>query len=103
MDQNQGQRILKKTNDYDIYIYIIEELKAKLASSQEDYQNLLTKMETLGKRNSELTNKVAKLEAISSTPKAHKKISLFSIPKKDASTCIDLLEFDSLTCNIILC
>lgn len=42
-------------------------LKAKLASSQEVYENC--KMETLSKHNDELTNK---LDAISSTSKAPK-------------------------------
>ena len=46
-----------------------EKLKEKLASSQDAYI-LLAKMETMCKHYDELTNKVAKLEAISTTLKA---------------------------------
>ena len=46
-----------------------EKLKAKLAISQEAYKSLITKMETLCKHCDELTNKVANLEAVSTTPR----------------------------------
>ena len=45
-----------------------EKLKEKLASSQNDYQSLLAKMEILCKHCDELTNKVANLEAVSTPP-----------------------------------
>ena len=51
----------------------------------------------------ELTNKVANLEVISTTPTkaSKKKSSIFNMPKKDASTsCIDL-RLDSPLCNQI--
>jgi hypothetical protein len=72
-----------------------EKLKAKLASSQEAFDNLLEKMKILSIHNNELTTK---LENISSTPE----VSLIKIPeiiKKDASTsCFDLID-DSNPCN----
>ena len=45
-----------------------EKLKEKLASSQDDYKSLLTKMETMCKHCDEQTNKVVSLEAIGTTP-----------------------------------
>ena len=45
-----------------------EKLKEKLASSQDGYKSLLAKMETMYKHCDELTNKVANLEAVGSTP-----------------------------------
>jgi hypothetical protein len=75
-----------------------EKLKAKLASSQEEIENLLEKMEILSIHNNELTTK---LENIGCTPGA----SLIEIPeiiKKDASTsCFDLID-DSNLCNQVL-
>ena len=49
----------------------------------------------------ELTNKVANLEAISSTPTEapKKKSSIFDKPKKDASTSCNDLYLDSPLCN----
>ena len=66
----------------------IEKLKEKLGSSQDDYKSLLAKIETMCKHCNEITNKVANLEAVGTTPtKApKKKSSIFDIPKKDAST-----------------
>ena len=58
-------------------------------------------METMCKYCDELTNKVANLEAISTTltkaPK--KKSSIFDMPKKDASTSCNDLCSDSSLCN----
>ena len=45
-----------------------EKLKKKLASSQDAYKSLLAKMETMCKHCDELTNKVANLEAVGTTP-----------------------------------
>ena len=45
-----------------------ERLKEKLASSQDAYKSLLAKLEILCKHCDELTNKVANLEAVCSTP-----------------------------------
>jgi hypothetical protein len=45
-----------------------EKLKEKLASTQDDYKSLLTKTEIMCKHCDELTNKVASLEAIGTTP-----------------------------------
>ena len=51
-----------------------KKLKEKLATSQDSYKSLLAKMETMCKHCDELTNKVANLEAIGTTPtKASKK------------------------------
>ena len=51
-----------------------EKLKEKLAISQNDYQSLLAKMKIMCKHCDELTNKVANIEAVSTTPtKASKK------------------------------
>ena len=48
----------------------------------------------------ELTNKVANLEAIGTTPtKASKKSSIFNMSKKDASTSCNDLYLDSPLCN----
>ena len=53
-----------------------KKLKEKLASSQDAYKSLLAKMETMCKHCDELTNKVANLEAVSTTlTKASKKKS----------------------------
>lgn len=80
-----------------------EKLKEKLASSQDAYKSLLAKMETMCKHCDELTNKVANLEAISTTPtKApKKKSSIFNISKRDASTSCNDLCLDSPLCNQI--
>jgi len=58
-------------------------------------------METMCKHCDELTNKVANLEAIGSTPtKAPKKKSyIFDMPKKDVSTSCNDLCLDSSLCN----
>ena len=45
-----------------------EKLKKKLASSQDDYKSLLTKMETMCKHCDVQTNKVVSLEAVGTTP-----------------------------------
>jgi FtsZ-binding cell division protein ZapB len=75
-----------------------EKLKAKFASSQEAFENLLGKMEILNIHNNELTTK---LENIGSTPE----VFLVEIPeiiKKDASTSwFDLID-DSNPCNQVL-
>jgi hypothetical protein len=75
-----------------------ENLKAKLAISQEAIENLSKKMKILSIHNNELTSK---LESIGSTPGA----SLVEIPKiikKDASTsCYDLID-NSNPCNQVL-
>ena len=73
----------------------------KLASSQDAYKSLLAKIETMCKHCDELTNKVANLEAVGTTPtKApKKKSSIFNIPKKDASTSCNDLYLDSPLCN----
>ena len=78
-----------------------EKLKEKLASSQDDYKSLLTKMETMCKHCDEQTNKVVSLEAIGTTPtKAPKKKgSIFDMSKKDASTSCNDLCLDSPLCN----
>ena len=60
------------TNDEQI-VKKNEKLKAKLASSEEDYKSLIAKMETLCKHCEELTNKVANLKAVSTTPPRHLK------------------------------
>jgi hypothetical protein len=54
-------------------------------------------METMCKHCDELTNKVASLEAIGTTPSEapKKKIFIFDMPKKDASTsCNDLCDLN---------
>ena len=58
-------------------------------------------METMCKHYDDLTNKVANLEAIGTTPtKAPKKKCLiFDMPKKNASTSCNDLYFDSPLCN----
>jgi hypothetical protein len=75
-----------------------ENLKAKLAISQEAIENLSKKMKILSIHNNELTSK---LGSIGSTPGA----SLVEIPKiikKDASTsCYDLID-NSNPCNQVL-
>ena len=60
-------------------------------------------METMCKHCDELTNKVANLEAVGSTPtEAPKKKSyIFDMPKKDASTSCNDLCLDSSLCNQI--
>ena len=78
-----------------------KKLKEKLASSQEAYKSLFAKIETICKHFDELTNKVANLEAVGTTPTGapKNKISIFDMPKKDASTsCNDLLKLDSPFC-----
>ena len=78
-----------------------KKLKEKLASSQDAYKSLLAKIEAMCKYYDELTNKVANLEAISSTPtKAYiKKSSIFNMSKKDAYTSCNDLCLDSPLCN----
>ena len=58
-------------------------------------------METMWKHCDELTNKVANLEAVGTTPtKAPKnKSSIFNMSKKDASTSCNDLYLDSPLCN----
>ena len=58
-------------------------------------------METMCKHCDDLTNKVANLEAVGTTPtKASKtKSSIFNMPKKDASTSRNDLCLDSPLCN----
>ena len=74
-----------------------EKLKEKLASSQNDYQSLLAKMEIMCKHCDELTNKVANLEVINLTSiKASKRNEII---KKDASTFYKDLCLDSPLCN----
>ena len=61
-----------------------KKLKEKLASSQNDYQSLLAKLEIMCKHCDELTNKVANLEAVNKTStKASKRNKII---KKDVST-----------------
>jgi FtsZ-binding cell division protein ZapB len=75
-----------------------ENLKAKLASSQEAIENLLGKMEILSIHNNELATK---LENIGSTPEVSL-VEIHEIIKKDASTsCFDLIN-DSNPCNQVL-
>ena len=65
-----------------------KKLKKKLVNSQDAYKSLLAKIETMCKHCDKLTNKVANLEAVGSTPieASKKKSSIFDMPKKDAST-----------------
>jgi hypothetical protein len=58
-------------------------------------------METMCKHCGELTNKVANLEAIGTTPTEapKKRSSIFDMPKKDASTSRNDLCLDSPFCN----
>jgi hypothetical protein len=63
---------------------------------------LLAKIETMCKHCDELTNKVANLEAIGTTPtEAPKKnSSIFDMPKKDVSaSCNDLCNLSSPICD----
>ena len=78
-----------------------KKLKKKLASSQDAYKSLLAKIETMCKHYDKLTNKVANLEAVSTTPtKASKKKSyIFNMSKKDAYTSWNDLCLDSSLCN----
>ena len=64
-------------------------------------KSLLAKMVTMCKYCDELTNKVANLEAIGTTPtKAPKKKgSIFNMSKKDVSTSCNDLCLDSPLCN----
>ena len=77
-----------------------EKLKEKLASSQDAYKSLLAKMETMCKYCDELTNKVANLEAIGTTPTEapKQKSSVFDRPKKNASISCNDLCLDSPLC-----
>ena len=79
----------------------MKKLKEKLASSQDAYNSLLAKMETMCKHYDELTNKVANLEAVSTTPTkaSKKKSSIFNMSKKNASTSCNDLCLDSPLCN----
>ena len=74
-----------------------KKLKEKLASSQDAYKSLLTKIETICKHCDELTHKVANLKVVGTTPtEAPKKKSyIFDMPKKDASTSCNDLYLDS--------
>ena len=58
-------------------------------------------METMCKHCDELTNKVANLEAVGTTPTKtpKKKSSIFNMPKKDASTSYNNLCLDSPLCS----
>ena len=58
-------------------------------------------METLCKYCDDLTNKVANLEAVGTTPTkaSKKKSSIFNMPKNDASTSCNDLCLDSPLCN----
>ena len=58
-------------------------------------------METMCKHCDELTNKIANLEAIGTTPTEapKKKSSIFDKPKKDTSTSCNNLCLDSPLCN----
>ena len=58
-------------------------------------------MEILSKHCDELTNKVANLEAVGTTPTEapNKKGSILDMPKKDASTSCNNLCLDSPLCN----
>ena len=78
-----------------------KKLKEKLASSQDAYKSLLAKMETMCKHCDELTNKVANLKAVNSTPTkaSKKKSSIFNMSKKDASTSCNDLWLDPSLCN----
>jgi FtsZ-binding cell division protein ZapB len=78
-----------------------EKLKEKLASAQDAYKSLLAKMETICKHCDVLTNKVANLEAIGTTPTEvpKTKSSIFEMPIKDASTSCNDLCLDSLLCD----
>jgi hypothetical protein len=72
-----------------------EKLKAKLASSRNDVDNLLEKMEILSKHNNEPTTK---LECIGSTLEGSL-VEIHEVIKKDASTsCFDLID-DFISCN----
>jgi hypothetical protein len=72
---------------------IIDNLKRKLASSQDVHENLLIKMKLLEEQNNELASK---LKAIGSTPEASKTDESNEIIKKDTSTCNDLCDLDTL-------
>ena len=93
------------TNEYTIndeqLVKKKEKLKEKLASSQDAYKSLLAKMKTMCKHYDELTNKVAKLEAVSTTPTkaSKKKSSIFNMPKNDSSTSYNYLCLDLSLCN----
>ena len=80
-----------------------KKLKQKLVRSQDAYKSLLAKIETMCKHCDDLTNKVANLEAVGTTPtKASKKKSfIFNISRKDASTSCNDLCLDSSLCNQI--
>ena len=79
----------------------MKKFKEKLASSQDAYKSFLAKMKTMCKQYDELTNKVANLEAVGTTPTEapKKKSSIFDMPKKDASTSCNDLCLDSPLCN----
>ena len=74
-----------------------EKLKEKLASSQNDYQSLLAKMEIMCKHCDELTNKVANPEAVNITLTMASKRN--EIIKKDVSTSCNDLCLDLSLCN----
>ena len=78
-----------------------EKLKEKIASSQDAYKSLLTKIETMSKHCDELTNKVANLEVVGTTPTVapKKEGSIFDMPKKDTSTSCNDLCLDLSLCN----
>ena len=74
-------------------------VKKKLASSQDAYKSLLAKMKTMCKHCDELTNKVANLKAVSTTPTKASKKKSSNMSKKDASTSCNDLCLDSPLCN----
>jgi hypothetical protein len=75
-----------------------EKLKAKLASSQEAFENLLEKMEILSIINNELTTKLENIGSILGISS----VEMPEIIKKDVSTsCFDLID-DSNPCNQVL-
>ena len=66
---------------------------------------MLAKMETMCKHYDELTNKVANLEAVGTTPTktSKKKSSIFNMSRKDASTSCNDLCLDSPFVQPSLC
>ena len=78
-------------------IFVIDNQKTKLDSSQNGHENLHIKMKTLEEQNIELASK---LEAIGSTPEAPKIEEQIKITKKNASTsCNDLFKLNSPLCD----
>ena len=77
----------------------MKKIKEKLASSQDAYKSLLAKMKTMCKHCDELTNKVANLKAVSTTPTKASKKKSSNMSKKDASTSCNDLCLDLSLCN----